>query len=85
MSTATDLELELIAHLDIPSEICCDYTECNTTATHMALCPKCPAYEYFCTPHVEYLKQANPNRTGTFDKSCGHTVRNGNVKFLPLL
>jgi hypothetical protein len=51
----------------------------------MAICPKCSAYEYFCTPHVEYLKKTDQNRTGTFDKSCGHTVRNGDVKFLPLL
>ena len=85
MSAATDLDLELISHLDFPAEICCDYTDCSTVASHMAICPKCSAYEYFCTPHVEYLKKTDQNRTGTFDKSCGHTVRNGDVKFLPIL
>jgi hypothetical protein len=85
MTTATDLELELIAHLDFPHEISCDYGECQAVATHLALCPKCPAHEYFCAPHVQKLRKASPNLTGTFDKSCGHQVRNGDVKFLPIL
>lgn len=84
MTTATDLDLELIAHLDFPSDIHCDYGDCQDVATHMALCPKCPAHEYFCSPHVEKLRNASPKLTGTFDKSCGHSVRNGDVRFLPI-
>ena len=85
MTAATETDLDLIAHLDFPAEIACDYGECQATATHMALCPKCPAHEYFCTPHVELLLKSNPNNTGTFNKSCGHSVRSGDVKFLPIL
>ena len=85
MATATDLELELEKLLEGSSPIACDFKNCSNVATHMALCPKCPAFEYFCTPHVEYLRNSPEDSTGQFDKSCGHHVSRADVKFIPLL
>jgi hypothetical protein len=83
MAIDTNLDLSSISHLDFDPEIDCDFGDCTNTATHLAICPKCAAHEYFCTPHVEYLKNSDPNNTGTFDKSCRHVVRNGDVRFVP--
>lgn len=79
----TTTDLDAIIHLEFYPEIFCDYGDCENVASHLAMCPRCAAHEYFCTAHVEKLKASNPEHTGTFDKSCGHTVRNGEVRFVP--
>jgi len=84
MAIKEETSLDQIAHLDFPAEIRCEYGDCENTATHKALCSKCPAFEFFCRFHVDRLLSSNPDNSGTFDRSCGHVVRNGDVRFIPI-
>jgi len=78
----TDTEDDIFAGLigDHP----CDYELCETVATHMGLCPRCSSFEYFCSTHVEILRNSPPNATGSFTNSCGHHVRNRDIVFVPI-
>ena len=80
----SEVHLDEISHLDFDGDLKCDYTDCSSTATHRALCPVCPEWELFCTPHVDAIQRSHPDARGTFDKSCGHNVKNSDVRFLPL-
>jgi hypothetical protein len=82
MSTQT--EIESLDHLDFDAHPGCDYTDCAADATHRAICPRCSGSELFCTPHVEIVRNSPPGYTGRFDKTCGHTVLNREVRFEPL-
>jgi hypothetical protein len=62
----------------------CDYEECDAVATHLGLCPICSAFEYFCSTHVEILRNSPLSATGSFTNSCGHHVRNRDIVFVPI-
>ena len=64
--------VQSIDHLDF--EVSCDYLDCQETATHRLICPKCSMFEFMCDPHALAAKQAPKQSWIIFDKSCKHRV-----------